>query len=244
MKVKYDLHIHSALSPCAEDEMTPNNILNMAEVNGLHVIAVTDHNSVGNIRALAQCAEDKSIVVVPGIEVESAEEVHICCLFPNVEAAEEMGDFVREHLMPVKNKRDVLGRQQLFDSSDRFLGEEEQMLLFSSTLTSEEIFQMAEKLGGCAFFAHVDRTSYSVLSVLGGFPQETDRRVVEVSDSQTGRDFALHKDELGEKLLLFSSDSHRLADINRGTNEIEVKTDNNELTASDIIDWIREKNMR
>ena len=57
MKVYYDLHIHSALSPCAEVEMTPNNIVNMSLLKGLDMIAVTDHNSCGNIRAVMEVAE-------------------------------------------------------------------------------------------------------------------------------------------------------------------------------------------
>jgi len=38
----YDLHLHSCLSPCGDDESTPGNIVGMAVVKGLQVIALTD----------------------------------------------------------------------------------------------------------------------------------------------------------------------------------------------------------
>ena len=38
----YDLHLHSCLSPCGDMDMTPNNIVNMAKLLGLDVIALTD----------------------------------------------------------------------------------------------------------------------------------------------------------------------------------------------------------
>ena len=111
MKYTYDMHIHSALSPCAEEEMTPNNIVNMAVLNGLDIIAVTDHNSAGNLQAFKECSDWKGIVFVPGIEVESAEEVHIVCLFADVESACMMGDEVRKNLLPAENKPDIFGTQ-------------------------------------------------------------------------------------------------------------------------------------
>ena len=134
MKYTYDMHIHSALSPCAEEEMTPNNIVNMAVLNGLDIIAVTDHNSAGNLQAFKECSDRKGIVFVPGIEVESAEEVHIVCLFADVESACMMGDEVRKNLLPAENKPDIFGTQLFFDSDDNVTGQEDQMLLFASGL--------------------------------------------------------------------------------------------------------------
>ena len=42
MALTYDLHIHSCLSPCGDEDMTPGNIVGMAALKGLDVIAVTD----------------------------------------------------------------------------------------------------------------------------------------------------------------------------------------------------------
>jgi predicted metal-dependent phosphoesterase TrpH len=87
MKLAYDLHIHSALSPCGDNDMTPNNIVNMSCLKGLDIIAVTDHNSAENLEAVMKCSHGKKLIVIPGIEIMTREEVHIVCLFPTLEAA-------------------------------------------------------------------------------------------------------------------------------------------------------------
>lgn len=239
MKYRYDFHIHSALSPCAEEEMTPNNIVNMAKLSGLDLIAVTDHNATGNLQALSRCAEKKQILFVPGIEVESAEEVHISCLFPSVESAMEMGELVRNHLLPMRNEEKIFGTQLLFDEEDLIIGTEKQMLLFSTDFAAEEVFDAAETLGGCAYFSHVDRDSYSVLSVLGTLPPNLETGVVELSDTDRGRSFAADREDLKGKLFLFGSDSHRLEEMGRGAGEIELPLEKDDLTVRNVIDWLR-----
>ena len=51
----YDFHMHSCLSPCGDDDMTPANLVGMAFVNGLQAIALTDHNSSLNCPAGTDC---------------------------------------------------------------------------------------------------------------------------------------------------------------------------------------------
>lgn len=244
MKYRYDFHIHSALSPCGHEEMTPNNIINMAVLCGLDLIAVTDHNSVGNLPALADCAKGKPLVFIPGIEVESAEEVHICCLFPEVEKAMKMGELVKERLLPIPNQEEIFGAQYLFDCKDQVVGKEEQLLLVSADMTVEEVFDSAGKLGGCAYFAHVDRDSYSVLSVLGAFPASINPGVAEISDSDQGRAFAAQRKDLKDKFLLYGTDSHTLASLSRSSNMIEIPVSREQITAYDVINWINEKDLR
>lgn len=244
MKFRYDFHIHSALSPCAEKEMTPNNIVNMAVLNGLDLIAVTDHNAAGNLGAIEKCARRKNLVLVPGIEVESQEEVHVICLFPDVESATEMGEMVKVHLPALENREEVLGTQYLFDEWDRMVGKEERMLLFSTDLTVEAIFLATKNLGGYAYFAHVDRSSYSVFSALGTLPSSVTGQVIEVSDTDAGRKFASERRELQGKQILFSSDSHRLKAISRSGNFISLSAQRGEITARDVINWMNEKDMR
>ena len=90
MILYYDLHIHTALSPCADNDMTPNNIVNMALLKGLDVIAVTDHNSAENARAVIKAGEKAGLTVIAGMEIETSEEVHVLSLFPSADAAEEV----------------------------------------------------------------------------------------------------------------------------------------------------------
>lgn len=244
MKYRYDFHIHSALSPCAEEEMTPNNIVNMAVLAGLDLIAVTDHNSAGNLAAVSRCAREKPLVFLPGIEVESAEEVHVSCLFAEVADALKMGELVREHLLPVPNQEDIFGPQYLMDWKDQIVGKEKQLLLVSTDLTVEEIFAAARRLSGCAYFSHVDRDSYSVLSVLGTFPASLDTGVAEVTDSEEGRAFAARRKDLKDKALLYGTDSHRLASMSRGEHVIDIPVLKAQITARDVINWINEKDLR
>lgn len=224
--------------------MTPNNIVNMAILNGLDLIAVTDHNSAKNLPAVFACTQGKPVVLIPGIEVESAEEVHISCLFPTVEKALDMGRLIEKHLLPMKNNRDVLGPQYLFDADDNIIGEEEQMLLFSTDLPAEKVFEAARSIGGCAWFSHVDRDSYSVLSILGTLPESLAAGVVEATDTQYGRDFISSRDDLKNKVVLYSSDSHRLRDMSRGGHTISLPQDKHQITAQTVVNWIKEKDMR
>ena len=84
----YDLHIHTCLSPCGDELMTPPNIANMAYIKGLDLIAVTDHNTALNAAAVMRAAEELPLEVIAGIEVTTAEEIHVVCLFPDAESAE------------------------------------------------------------------------------------------------------------------------------------------------------------
>ena len=81
MTVRCDLHLHTALSPCGEERMTPNNIVNMALLAGLDLIAVTDHNTCGNCRAAIEAGARAGLAVVPGMELTTSEEAHGVCLF-------------------------------------------------------------------------------------------------------------------------------------------------------------------
>jgi predicted metal-dependent phosphoesterase TrpH len=67
--------------------MTPNNIVNMAALKGLDFIAVTDHNSCGNCAAAIEAAKRTDILVIPGMELCTAEEIHLLCLFSSIEGA-------------------------------------------------------------------------------------------------------------------------------------------------------------
>ena len=99
----YDFHIHSCLSPCGDDEMTPANLVGMAKVKGLDVIALTDHNSCRNCPAAIVHGEQYGITVIPGMELCTVEEVHVICLFPDLPSALAFDAYVYERLLPIRN---------------------------------------------------------------------------------------------------------------------------------------------
>lgn len=101
-KVIYDLHTHSALSPCGDNDMTVNNMLNMAVLGGIQVMAITDHNSCKNCPAAVEVAKELPIDLIPGMELCTSEEVHVICLFGQLEQAMAFDAYVHDHLPPVK----------------------------------------------------------------------------------------------------------------------------------------------
>ena len=113
-----DLHIHSCLSPCADDDMTPANICGMASIKGLDAIAVTDHNCARNLPYVKEAADAFHIILLPGMEITTREEVHVLGYFPTVEVAMEAGEFFASHLPPMKNRPAFFGRQLVVDTDD------------------------------------------------------------------------------------------------------------------------------
>ena len=217
MKVSYDLHIHSALSPCADNDMTPNNIVNMSIIKELDMIAVTDHNSCKNLRAVTEAAAGR-ITVIPGIEVTTSEEVHVVCYFPTVEAAEAMGNLAESHLMPVKNKPEIFGNQYIMDAEDDVIGEVEYLLVNATDLDIYDVFKAAKKLGGIAIPAHIDRSSCSILSNLGFFPPDLEFSAVEI----TKKNLDKMAEEYEKYAILTSSDAHYLENISEPENFIDI----------------------
>ncbi len=208
MKRYYDLHIHSALSPCGDEDMTPNNIVNMALLKGLDVIAVTDHNSCGNVRAVTEVAGDR-LLVVPGMEIESSEEVHILGYFPTIEVAEKMEELICRNSPSIKNRPEIFGRQLYLDAEDEIVGEEERLLVTASGMTAKEVFHFVRKLGGVAVPAHIDRSSYSMVSNLGFLPPELNIGAVEI----TGANRESWEKDYPGLMVLTSSDAHYLGDM-------------------------------
>ncbi len=212
--LKYDFHIHSALSPCGDEDMTPNNIVNMAYIAGLDAIAITDHNTVGNVRAAQKVGESVGITVLAGMEIETAEEVHVLTLFPDIQSAEKVAKVVYESLPSIENKPEIFGRQLYMDENDRVTGEEKKLLISSTTLPIEKVFALVKEVGGFAAPAHVDRHSYSVLTNLGFIPEEINCRWIEISNMVTNHaDYIAGRKDLANYLVMQNSDAHYLQDI-------------------------------
>jgi len=237
MNVKYDLHIHTALSPCALDVMTPNNIYNMSKLNELKVIAITDHNSCHNTKAIIELAKDDELVVVPGMEVETREEIHLVCLFSDIDAVYKMQEKVFDHLPKLKNKVKVLGHQLVMDEEDEIIREEQRLLSFATDLSFEDVIDSVWDLGGIAIPAHIDRPSYSVISNLGLLPDNDKLGVLEVS--QYG-DYEAYAKQYSEQTVIQSSDSHELGFIGICKRSLEIPLkDGEKLTRQVFVNYLR-----
>lgn len=217
----YDLHLHSCLSPCADDDMTPSNIAGMASLCGLQLIALTDHNTCGNCGALLQACRQYGIVGVPGMELTTAEEIHLVCLFPGLVQAEEFERQVREHRLPIRNKPEIFGNQLFVDVDDNIVGEEPNLLIPATTLSLEEGTALALSCGGAAFPAHIDRPSNGIIGILGDLPERPFFPTVELNDRENREEYR-EKYGLQDRRMLCSSDAHHLWDIRDAANSIEL----------------------
>lgn len=229
MKCYYDFHIHSCLSPCADMDMTPHSIAGMSYINGLNAIAVADHNTARNVRAVTNAAQQYGITVVPAIEAESAESIHLLCLFPSVEAAEDMGELLEKNLSPIKNRPDIFGEQVIMNECDEKTGEIDVLLINATMLSVEEIKTETEKRGGVCIAAHIDREKNGIVAILGCVPKGLSFRALELSKNAT--DF--EKD--AQYKYISDSDAHNLTDIAEKSSFLEVE----EITIGEILKNLR-----
>jgi hypothetical protein len=223
MKYALDLHIHSALSPCCQNEMTPNNIVNMAILKGLDIIAVTDHNSAENLAAVQECARGTGLLVVPGMEIMTAEEVHLICLFPDVKSALSVQAEVYRALPPIDNREDIFGQQLVMDENDNITGVVDRLLISAANLMLEEAAEIVEGVGGVVIPAHIDRESYSILSNLGIIPVKPVFKFLEISKECNPYEYRMSRPMLDGYRLLRSSDAHCLGNILERESFIELE---------------------
>lgn len=182
MELIYDFHIHSCLSPCGDNDMTPNNIIGMAGILGLDAIAVSDHNSALNLPAICELGEENGILVIPAIEITTAEEVHVLSLFEDLESALHMGEELYKLLPDIKNEPDIFGEQLILDKDDNIKDKVDKLLINAVSLSIEEIFKKVRSYGGVPIPAHIDKSSYSLLSNLGFIPPELELTAIEVKN--------------------------------------------------------------
>jgi hypothetical protein len=176
-----ELHIHSVLSPCAAVEMIPPIIVSAALQHEINLIAITDHNQVANVQAVQKAAEGSGLTVLPGMELQTKEEVHSLCLFDTLEQSQAFQKIVSAHLPPLKNNPEFFGEQFVVDFSGEFIRNEEQLLIVSSDLSLTEAFKIVTGLGGLFIPAHVDRVKFGLLPVLGMVPTDIPLHCLEIS---------------------------------------------------------------
>lgn len=231
MKVYYDLHLHTALSPCGDDDMTPNNIVNMALISGLSVIAITDHNSVGNCKSAVAVGKDAGLIVLFGMELETSEEVHIVVLFEDEKSAKLFGEYVDEHRLKIRNDEKVFGKQTYINERDEVVGVEEDLLAVATDIGVYEVVDLAKKYGGVAYPAHIDRYSNGIIQMLGSIDDDMGFSAVEIS-ANASDEFIKPYAERGYTIVR-SSDAHYLHNINEQTsNFFELE----EVSAKAVLD--------
>ena len=227
-----DLHIHSCLSPCGDDESTPCNIAGMAKIKGLDMIAVTDHNTTLNLPAAQEVCDAYGLLLVPGMEITTREEVHLLGYFPDVETALDFGKMLREHLPKKKNKPSFFGNQRVMNSDDEIIGEEDALLIGATDFSLKEATKQVESFSGVPVPAHINRGSHGLLINLGMMPEDADYPTVEV-----WRMLPCDEGALRGRHVLHSSDAHSLGDIQEREHALRLR----HRTVEELLRWMRSR---
>ncbi len=237
MQLYFDLHLHSCLSPCADDDMTPANLAGMCALAGLQVVALTDHNSTGNCAAFQRAAEKLGLLAIPGMELCTREEVHVVCLFPDLEKANAFSDYIGQLLPNIPNNPKVFGNQILMDHEDTVLGEETRLLAGAADISLYDVPELVASFGGVCYPAHIDRQANSLLSQLGIWDPELPFSLAEVSMRCPENLFA--RRDLKNLRHISACDAHYLDQIPDAHQSMEVS----QTTAQGVLEWILGKNL-
>lgn len=210
----YDFHLHSCLSPCADNDNTPNNLAGMAALAGLEIVALTDHNTARNCPAFFAAARKHGLVPVAGMELTTSEDIHVVCLFEKLEDAlafdQEIG---MRHRFKVKNRADVYGEQYIMDGEDQIIGVEPYFLPMATDVSVDAAPALVGQYGGICYPAHIDRQANGVVAVLGTFPEQPAFFAAEFHDVSLYAAYLEKYPALSGKCMLSGSDAHYLWDI-------------------------------
>lgn len=235
MKLYYDLHLHSCLSPCGDNDMTPYNLVNMAKVFGYDIIALTDHNTCRNCASAIEVGRQAGITVVPGMELCTREEIHCVCLFPGLEKAMAFSDYIYGTLPKIKNRERIFGQQLIMDTGDGILGTEEILLTTASSVSIDELPSLVSEYGGVCYPAHIDRNSYSIISALGDFSPDLKVSCFELTPKADEKEYLQRYPSTIDKLIIRSSDAHYLTNMR----EPEFYVELSENSPQALIDYLK-----
>ncbi|MBQ2738330.1 MAG: PHP domain-containing protein [Clostridia bacterium] len=220
----YDLHVHSCLSPCADNDNTPYNICAMASLCGIDILALTDHNSVKNCPAFFSAARSFGIVPVAGMELTTSEDIHVVCLFETLDMALAFGEEINSRRVLIKNRPDIFGEQLILGENDELICTEEFLLPNATTVSLDEVPEVVSKYGGVCYPAHIDRDANGIIAILGTIPPTPDFSAYEIRDKENA-DKYVSAYSLGGKVIVIDSDSHYLTDFKDAESYLELNCD-------------------
>ncbi len=216
-RFRADLHIHTCLSPCGDLEIYPRRIVERALEAGLDIVAVTDHNTAENAAATVRAAEGTRLTVLPGMEIASAEEVHVLGLFETLDDILPVQDEVFRGLPDVPAGARFVEDQVIVDAEDGVTGFSPRFLLAATRLDVRGVVELIHRCGGLAIAAHVDRPSFSVISQLGFVPPDLELDALEVSPLTTVPEARASLLPGTRFPLVGFSDAHRPEEIGRAS---------------------------
>jgi len=222
-EIPCDLHTHSCLSPCADDDMTANNIANMAMLCGMEIVALTDHNSLKNCPAFFAACGRTGVLPIAGVEICTREEVHVLCLFPSLDAGMAFDSHIERLIPDFVNNPKIFGNQYVLDADDRIVCEAPKLLISACDVSIDELPALTRRHGGIAIPAHIDRTSNGIISNLGFIPAEYEFTCYEVKDRANLPKLTLENPPLARAQIVYNSDAHTLTDIGEAGGRILLR---------------------
>ncbi len=238
--IPYDLHIHSCLSPCGENDMTVNNIAGMAKIKGLKAVAVTDHNTLKNVKSFDCACRQYGLVCIPGVEITSAEEIHMLMYFRSVADGEAFEHELDTYRTKIKNKPEFFGEQYVLDENDGITENYPYLLPVACMLSADEIYEAAKKYGAAVVPAHIDKTSNSMIGILGMMPEAPVFPTVEIKSIEKKADIFKANTVLSNSRVITNSDAHMLWDINEAENLLPIDESGSEQEIRNrIVDFLR-----
>lgn len=221
--IRAEFHVHTVLSPCAEIEMIPPLIVEEALLKGIQWIAITDHNASANVEAVTQAAKGTGLMITPGMEVQTQEEIHSLCLFDNLDQMKAFQQFVDNALPSIENRPDFFGEQLVVDDTGEFIRRETRLLLNSAAISIREAWDKVNELGGLLIPAHIDRKAFGMIANLGMIPIDTPIEALEISRHLSPKAARAAYPQIGQIPLIKSGDVHRLNEF-LGVNQLSIET--------------------
>lgn len=235
MRYFYDLHIHTALSPCADVLMSPNNILNMSFLKELNIIAITDHNSCLQLDVIEELKESFEMLIIPGAEIEVKEKYHVVCLFKTFDIARKFQKALNVYLDKKMHDEEIYGEQNLFDAFDDIISNYQVSLMGSSNISLKDLSKIVKGLDGRMILAHIEKYGDDIFNKLKSDYQN----IFDAIEVNASYDIKKIEEKLNDfsYLVLRNSDAHQITDISEPINSIELE----ELTIDCFFEFLRKR---
>lgn len=214
---RYDIHIHSALSPCADILLSPNNILNYATLQKLDIIAVTDHNSMLQQNTLDILQKSYDLLYIYGVEVTTTEGFHVLCYFKTKSDADQMNQL----LLQQRSKNSTTNEQLIFDEHDAVVCTYPYNLLDDSLWTIDSLYQLVQKQKGLFCLAHIDRYKTEKIEKITNI--RSIFHAIEVTNQNQVEIIQKQYPVFLECKFIVNSDAHDLVQIGKHQAKIKLK---------------------
>jgi len=228
----YDLHMHSCLSPCGDNDSTPGNIVGMAVVKNLDVIALTDHNTCKNCKAAMAIGKEYGLTVIPGMELTTSEEVHVLCLFYTLEDAMNFDSYVEPRILQIPNDPKAFGDQFICNENDETIGSFPTLLISATDISFDKVNSVLKPFNGVMIPAHIDKNSFSLMSNLGFVPPDSDFKCFELADMSNLHKLQNENPYLKQCNVINDSDAHYIEHIHEAINTINARSN----SIADVLD--------